>query len=520
MQRKAFISAFLFFGNSGFSKAADVKGAVPCPNQPLIMGYTNTTLLNRDISTDVSDWYNGVREALYKYVLCPDTTFYISSGNEPIRPLLRDSVISCGENGSRDGNCVLSGGEYHFFGHDHENFALIGVSIKGITFEGATIASTIGNSHPNSVVSFIDCVWRNNTGKATFWNYTPAPENNRPRRLSERKTETNEIPVYDKDGHSDRSASFVNQPYFEIEEGRELATRYSMVINLENCDFENNNNEQATLLNVGGAMLLKNTTLNGNKVDKLGIFSSVLRGHAYIFSDSTFKHNNAPLGPVFVDSLSYLQYSVDNFGENNTGHDCAGIFMESEGSTCTLEGTSCIGDCCDFGDMSCDEHTVAPNTTPSPTRGATATPSTIPTTSPTQNPTLDDSDLDVPESAVPTPFSKANSDPTFNPTFNPTPYPTSHPTENPTPTKFMDVLLDGLVENHQANMEDEEDDKRKEIMRILIIVLPTCLAMVIFVLSLSLLRKIYRRRELAAGTQSAEQLEASANVAETLNPVT
>lgn len=223
---------------------------------------------------------------------------------------------------------------------------------------------------------------------------------------------------------------------------------------------------------------------------------------------SSFTQNVAPLGPVYVDSLSYLQYSDENFGKNNTGHYCAAIFMESRGSSCKIAGTNCVGDCCDFGDDSCDVHTDAPWITPS---SLSQHPTAVVTNGPTANFTFHDVTVDIPESAIPTSFSKTN----FDPTSNPTPYPTAHPTEDPTTTKSLDVLFGGIVENHETNTDDEE----KDVARILLITLPTCLVVILLALWLSHIRKVLMRRDLAAETRSAKQVEANAQVADTLNPV-
>merc|ERR1712151_1147418 len=110
----------------------------------------------------------------------------------------------------------------------------------------------------------------------------------------------------------------------------------------------------ATLFNFGGAVELIDTSFVENDVAELSVFTNIGNGHAFIHENTNFKKNFARLGPVFVDNTSFLQLSRDNFGTQNMGGQCAGIFMEDDLSTCFDRQSRCTGQCCDFGDETCD----------------------------------------------------------------------------------------------------------------------------------------------------------------------
>jgi len=184
---------------------------------------------------------------------------------------------------------------------------------------------------------------------------------------------------------------------------------------------KDNKADDAVILNVGGEVALLNTKFDNNEAGKLAIFSTINNGHAYLASGTLFNSNNARLGPVFVDSVSFLQYSEDSDGADNVGHQCGGIFIEEVGANCVtpaLDGI-CSGDCCEFGDSSCDLHTEAPVPVPAPVLTANPTSSMIMGTTSTGSPTT----------------ARKQSNP-------------SKPgrTEDSEPSKNNDVQLDGLID--------------------------------------------------------------------------
>lgn len=339
------------------TKAASTNSssAVACTSDPSIMGYNNITQLNQDMLSDFESNRAGLSSAPYNYNLCPDTTFIIDNTMEPIVPLLDETSFTCGKNGTRDGNCHFKGGAFHLFFLDI--LTLNDIYFRGITFEGAEKASIYGDAHPASHVYFIDCHWKENVGIATayilFTPYIPGT-----RRLQAGKTVKSirtsvmDIPGYDS----------VNRKPRILQED----VRFSMGVIFRNCTFSNNDDKDATVLSVGGEVAIHSTLFINNTVTNYGIFTTLDNGHAYLGGASHFENNNAKLGPVFIDSDSYLQFSANNTGTNNYGGvaKCEGIFMEKVGTTCSPRTSDCEIDCCTFGDETCDMH--EPESTPSP----------------------------------------------------------------------------------------------------------------------------------------------------------
>jgi len=132
-----------------------------------------------------------------------------------------------------------------------------------------------------------------------------------------------------------------------------------------------------TIFNAGGEIGVFNTTFEGNTVKKYAVFTTVNNGHAYLGFNTKFIHNEAALGPVFISSESFLQYSLDATGNNNTGG-CDSIYIEDDGASCFFpRGTACTGTCCEFDDVLCDLH-------PDPELDLTST--SMPTSSPVSKP--------------------------------------------------------------------------------------------------------------------------------------
>lgn len=329
-------------------------GRVPCPSNSSIIGYTNTTKLNDDIVADMKYIFEGGEEPDYfHYVLCPDTEFVIAQhigekeaiGDSPIIPGLANSFFTCGEDGNADNNCVVTGGDFHFYFPD---FVIADeVYIMGVTFANVNGASVYGDAHPASHVVFLDCHWKFNEGSATVYvHYTPDEMGGRKLAAGEPydPKEMKEIMTEDAKALAELSSHRELQPFM----------KYSMSCVFVECSFENNADVIATLFNFGGAVELIDTSFVENEVAELSVFTNIGNGHAFIHENTNFKKNFARLGPVFVDNTSFLQLSRDNFGTQNMGGQCAGIFMEDDLSTCFDRQSQCTGQCCDFGDETCD----------------------------------------------------------------------------------------------------------------------------------------------------------------------
>jgi len=349
-------AAALALGVNMVTAQPEYVGRVPCPSNSSLLGYTNTTLLNDDIVADMKWVFDGGEEPeFYQYVLCPQTEFIVAKqigeqeavGESPIIPGLANSFFTCGEDGNSENNCVITGGDFHFYFPD---FVIAEeVYIMGVTFTNVNGASVYGDAHPASHVVFLDCHWKFNKGSATVYvHYTPEEGS---RRLESgepyKQEEMNEIMRRDAQALVDLK---------EAKSSRDLQAfvKYSMSCVFVDCTFLKNDDFIATLFNLGGAVELIDTTFEENDVAELSVFSNLANGHAFIHEKTNFKKNFARLGPVFVDNSSFLQLSRDNFGTANSGGQCAGIFLEDDLSLCFDREATCTGQCCAFGDETCD----------------------------------------------------------------------------------------------------------------------------------------------------------------------
>lgn len=369
-------------------------GRAPCPTNSSLIGYTNTTALNLDVIADMDFIINGGSPPdFFHYILCPDTTFKIArhigqgedlEGESPIIPGLSNTIISCGEDGDSKNNCLITGGDFHFFFPD---FVIAKDTwLVGLTFEGVKGASIFGNAHPASHVVYGDCHWKNNLGSSTVYvRYTPSEEDDNEdgsRRLEEA------VKPYDLDEMHEVMRKEAHA-LAAMTESRDLQqfVRYSMSSVFVDCTFKNNDDAMSTLFNFGGQIQLIGTTFEDNDVAQMGVFSVLGNGHAAISHDTTFSNNFARLGPVFIDSSSFLHLSRDNHGASNTGSKCDAIFLEDDLSTCADREAQCTGRCCAFGDESCDlfdgdSPSAAPTSKPRPVTAPTPpnTPVSTPST--------------------------------------------------------------------------------------------------------------------------------------------
>jgi len=401
------------------------EGRVPCPSNSSLMGYTNTTLLNDDIVLDMKHVYTGgVIPDFFHYILCPDTTFKIESqmegaiieGDSPIIPGLSNSLFTCGEEGNSEDNCIMEGGYFHFYFPD---FVIADqVYVSGITFSSSKGASVYGDAHPSTHVVFIDCHWKYNVGTSTVYiHYTPSEDEDRalekvkPYNMDEMKE------IMRKDAHAlttVQSRDLLNLHYtpddneerarekaesYDTDEKKEIMRKdtralttlhsrdlqtffkYSMSCVFVDSSFIKNEDIIATIFNRGGAVELIGTEFVENNVAELAIFSVLEGGHSFIHEQTVFKENFARLGPVYIANGSNLHLSRDNSGMSNTGSQCDGIFLEDSTSKCFDIEEQCTGECCIFGDESCDLYTedlpsVSPSTS-APTRSPVTPPSQL-----------------------------------------------------------------------------------------------------------------------------------------------
>lgn len=369
-------------------------GRVSCPEEPGTMGYVNTTKLNEDILLDVQMVIDGNKpKEEYRYILCPGTTFEFKTynatngeteGNEPIIPAFSHSVFTCGEEGKSTNNCYFKGGDFHVYFADL--LILEYLFMVGIHFEGATTSSVWGDSHPRSHVYFVDCFFRKNTGVSTAYiHYTPpkidenggryleALENYYERAQRKLAQGIDSDALYKQVQREEKA--LISEDMFPSGRRMQSDVKYSMSAIFRDCMFFNNTDELASVLTLGGAVELQNCGFSANTVEKLGVMSVMSNAHAFIHKNTEFEFNKAKLGPVFIDASSFLQLSKDNTGNSNRGgiEGCAGIYLEEAGSNCFIDNAPCYGECCAFGDESCDLYTddhpsAAPSAAPTSKR--------------------------------------------------------------------------------------------------------------------------------------------------------
>lgn len=350
------------FAVTAMIAADDVyQGAVPCPTDNTLIGYNNLTALNLDIFAHFNlTLEDGADKVKYDYTICPNTTYTIDDFGKTIIPATDESNFYCGRNGKVENNCVIKGGDFQVYFLDI--LPLQDVVFRGFTFEDAKTASVYGDAHPTSLVYFYNCVWKNSCGvSVAYIHFTPYVPT---RRLTEgsSRLEFERPPEVEK-----FEAAIGRKPgAFENQRRTQADTRFSMGVIFSRSLFQANNCRDTVILNIGGEVAISNTKFEDNSVSELAVFSTILNGHAFIGAGSSFVSNDAKLGPVFVSSNSFLQYSENSFGFSNTGGTCNSIFIEDDEANCVLpeESDFCTGQCCAFDDTSCDMH---PDSTPRPT---------------------------------------------------------------------------------------------------------------------------------------------------------
>jgi hypothetical protein len=123
---------------------------VPVPDRPCYTNLTEIELLVKQKNPF----------ALERYILCPNTIYYIG-GIEAFKPIkLRSySVFMCGEDGKSSNNCTISGGAFHVLS-SLENFSenIVGVALQGLTFDDGNDAGIL-LAAPGDV-TFIDCIFQ------------------------------------------------------------------------------------------------------------------------------------------------------------------------------------------------------------------------------------------------------------------------------------------------------------------------------------------------------------------------
>lgn len=304
------------------NKEMKTSSVVSCPSDSSVMGYIDYNSLVKDMAQDAATYKNGNYGGFEPtYVICPNAELNVDY-EVGIVPLLDNTVIKCGANGSRKDNCVIKGGKNHVV--FRPDVTVKNVEFHGITMIGSTKASVTGWSPSPSSATFVDCHWRNNEGSdiIDLW--------------------------MDNDDYSRR---------MQVEgarrtEGSEIG---AMSIEFNDCKFTDNKAETGIILVVRGYARLINCIFASNETKGV-IIGASLGSKVHIDAATSFVYNTGSFSTVFSDATSSLTVSTEATGTSNKGEVCNDVFYEKIGSSCLSKGgylLSCYGKCCNFGEADC-----------------------------------------------------------------------------------------------------------------------------------------------------------------------
>eukprot|EP00934_Nitzschia_sp_Nitz4_P006863 Nitzschia sp. Nitz4//scaffold11_size288233//119025//120468//NITZ4_000768-RA/size288233-processed-gene-0.218-mRNA-1//-1//CDS//3329534056//6853//frame0 len=295
------------------------------------------------------------------YVLCPSTVFQVDkldfnydvqtgTMNPPL-PIRPNMTIQCGDDGSRENTCVLSGGDVHV---DATTFRGIGdATVDGAIIMGLTFVDVIQYStwatKPGHL-SFQDCEWRDHTRAVApiMMDYYDGTSEKLTITFDQCTFKDNVYPGFG----SHTSLIYSNGPQNAVEISRTV---------FQNNDMTHNNTLSATnsfLVETLGPLDISRSCFVDNAV---GVSNTVVFG-------STFANDN-------------------NYMMNSTGAKCEfGATFE------TLQQFDDFDPICAAAtsDMCLSEETASPTTSPPssmPSESPSAAPSDMPSVSPSVSPT-------------------------------------------------------------------------------------------------------------------------------------
>jgi len=339
----------------------EFTGPMPCKDNEDILGYGNLNKLNQDMFIEAVDVLskNKTAESEYEYILCPNTIFDIdketkrSGLHETIGIFLNNTILRCGRDEKTFGTCIIQGGDVQIV-YPPELEVRHSV-VEGITFTGNKGYGVAAYAHPSSDASFINCTWIENDaiyGVVIYYDPNYRKNNGRRNLLESKNENNNELVAHPIQGFSDVISSVSSRSAGE----RKLKKigYPSMSVQIERCTFSDNVLSGEVINNQGGTLRIVETTFINNIVD-YAVIGVAYGGKLSIEKGTYFQDNISPFVPVFVDNDSSLNLNVDNTGKDNVGLACEdGIFLEKDNSYC-MEGGKCEGDCCPFGDDTCDK---------------------------------------------------------------------------------------------------------------------------------------------------------------------
>lgn len=160
------------------------KKRVPCPGKTSsnsssteLLGYTSVEDLNADMETEFKRvTANGATNSKYSYVLslCPGQVFDVNEA--PIRPVLGDLTILCGDPNTDDPDqkpCLIDGGvtQIEIFDSTVEEYVVTNILFKGFTFQNFTGVSIAAKASPPTVVTFQNSTWLVSICNCVLWRH-------------------------------------------------------------------------------------------------------------------------------------------------------------------------------------------------------------------------------------------------------------------------------------------------------------------------------------------------------------
>ena len=228
------------------------------------------TCLEYDVCpTGLQDCYSTYDSLVEAIALFPANRFELCTGASVFLPSDVNGIavngttalqLSCGPDGTREGNCTIIGGNRHLhFGPDTS-----GSSIEGITFRGSREESITIDVHSANVPSnhtFRDCVWEGNMGEHVVsiepLTGVPSPEAIPAGRVATGRAATGAV------------VTFVNCTFVSNIVTESILSSSTDVV-LEGTDFHLNIAQDSVVEILAGQGTVKSTTFSDNTVTQGG----------------------------------------------------------------------------------------------------------------------------------------------------------------------------------------------------------------------------------------------------------
>lgn len=325
----------------------------------------------------------------------------------PIIPLLSHTVVKCGAEGRLDDNCVVRKGSTQVLFFDF--LITEWVFFWGLTFEDNRGVAIYGSGNSFSSAIFKECLIKDNTGFNAIQIYFDGDIDNRDRQRhliddemvttydyfdsllpnkqiyqnlisakSSKRPQKNQNQSHHLTSKTNNAAvsSILERSYIlnDVDDSysgnddndlrRDLQGVYrGMAIVLFATDIIDNLQEKSAVMNIGGIMELIDSDVSYNEVG-FATLANIYGGRLFMHDNVIFTNNYDKSGPVFVDKDSQLYLNQDVTGNSNIGSGCDIFLEQKEQSQCLSTDEPCLGDCCGFGDTTCDLMTESPSPTP------------------------------------------------------------------------------------------------------------------------------------------------------------